>query len=313
MVDLTQLKYFQVVAEKENITRAAEELHVAQPSLSISIANLEKSIGVPLFERKGRRIILNEYGKTFLERVKKSITELEEGERQVKEMADIISKTIKVGINVITIFPITMQNFFEQYPDTKLHIVRTSRSELVRRLLKGEVDFTVSAAPMVDENIISKPFLTENIVLIVSKKYPLADRGTIRLEEVKEDSFIYRITENGHETDMVQLTNKLCGEAGFAPKYESSVLENGLPHLMMQLVAAGLGISFIPEHVWEEASIKQKQTLAHLHIESPVCQRTYYISYAKGHYLSERARGLLNYFIESCPDIDAIAAPADDA
>ncbi len=70
-MELLQLKYFQTVARLEHMTKAAEELHIAQPSLSKTIARLEKDLGVPLFDRQGRQITLNSFGKVFLKRVER--------------------------------------------------------------------------------------------------------------------------------------------------------------------------------------------------------------------------------------------------
>lgn len=94
-MDLLQLQYFQVVARLENITHAAKELHVAQPSISKTIARLEESLGVPLFERSGRRIRLNRFGEAFLRRVERCFNELNDGQRDLLPMLHL---RLKVSI-----------------------------------------------------------------------------------------------------------------------------------------------------------------------------------------------------------------------
>jgi DNA-binding transcriptional LysR family regulator len=87
-MDLLQLKYFQTVARSEHMTRAAEELHISQPSLSKVISNLEEDLGVPLFERIGRQIKLSHFGKAFLSRVERIFLELEDGKRELSDMLE---------------------------------------------------------------------------------------------------------------------------------------------------------------------------------------------------------------------------------
>ncbi|GHO57601.1 hypothetical protein KSB_60760 [Ktedonobacter robiniae] len=88
-MDLLQLRYFRVVARREHMTKAAEELCIAQPSLSKTIRRLEKEIGVPLFDRQERSLQLNQFGKAFLEHIEAMFSELEEGQRKVQDMAGL--------------------------------------------------------------------------------------------------------------------------------------------------------------------------------------------------------------------------------
>lgn len=88
-MDLLQLKYFQVVARLEHMTRAAEELHISQPSLSKMISRLEKHLGVPLFDRHGKQIRLNRFGKIFLNRVDRVFAELEEGQYELADLTGL--------------------------------------------------------------------------------------------------------------------------------------------------------------------------------------------------------------------------------
>src|SRR5258708_33114532 len=97
-MDLLQLKYFQAVAQLEHMTRAAEQLSIAQPFLSQSIAKLEEDLGVPLFDRQGRRIQLNQFGKVFLKRVERVFVELDEGRREVADLAGLEHGLIALAV-----------------------------------------------------------------------------------------------------------------------------------------------------------------------------------------------------------------------
>lgn len=102
-MEFLQLQYFQAVARHEHMTNTAKELNVSQPSLSNSIQRLEKNLGVPLFERQGRNIKLNEFGKTYLQRVEQAFMELEEGQRELTDMAGLEHGVISIAVPPVCI------------------------------------------------------------------------------------------------------------------------------------------------------------------------------------------------------------------
>ncbi|SEM54818.1 regulatory helix-turn-helix protein, lysR family [Paenibacillus sp. OV219] len=99
-MELLQLKYFQTVARLEHMTKAAEELNIAQPSLSQTIARLEEDIGVALFDRKGRAIRLNRFGQVFLERVEHILQSIDESVREVRDMSGMNRGIIKLAASI---------------------------------------------------------------------------------------------------------------------------------------------------------------------------------------------------------------------
>ena len=115
-MELQQLRYFLTVARLEHMTRAAEELHITQPSLSITISRLEESLGVPLFDRYRRQIKLNEFGKAFLRRVERIFDELEEGKRELLDLAGLEHGTVSVASTSMGILKDLIDSFLTQYP-----------------------------------------------------------------------------------------------------------------------------------------------------------------------------------------------------
>jgi transcriptional regulator, LysR family len=112
-MNLLQLKYFLTVARCEHMTRAAEELHIAQPSLSKVISKLEEELGVLLFERVGRQIKLNHFGKAFLNRVERVFLELDNGKRELSDMSINESSYISIAANNIGPFFILLERIFK--------------------------------------------------------------------------------------------------------------------------------------------------------------------------------------------------------
>lgn len=288
-MELLQLKYFQVVARLENVTRAAEELHIAQPSLSKTIARLEESVGVPLFERQGRRIRLNQFGKTFLRRVERSFNELEEGQREVMGLAGLERGSVTVGATTSRLLPNLFREYLTQHPHVKFRLLQIIRQqEIQERLMNGEIDLCISSLPIDQPEIHCEPLISEEIFLAVPTEHRLAGRKSIQLNEVANEPFIIPTTECGFR----EITNDYCKQAGFTPNiaFESTTHE-----VVCGLVKAGLGNAFIPADWWEGNST---ELLVQLHIENPTCQRTIWLSWVKEHYLSVAARDFSKFVIE---------------
>src|SRR2546428_13358678 len=111
-MDLLQLHYFRTVARLEHMTRAAEALLIAQPALSQTIARLEDELGVPLFDRLGRRIRLNLFGKAFLERVERVFAELDQGRRELADLVGGEQGRVDLSLGVVLrIFPELLHDF----------------------------------------------------------------------------------------------------------------------------------------------------------------------------------------------------------
>jgi len=152
------LRYFQVVARLENVTRAAEELYIAQPSLSKTITRLEESVGVPLFERQGRRIRLNHFGKTFLKRVERSLNELEEGQREVADLAGLERGSVTVGATASPQLPHIFREYLTLHPHVNFRFLQvTQHPEVQERLMNGEIDLCISTLPIDQLGILCEP------------------------------------------------------------------------------------------------------------------------------------------------------------
>lgn len=291
-MDLLQLKYFQVVARLENVTRAAEELHIAQSSLSKTIARLEESVGVPLFNRRGRRIELNQFGEIFLNRVKRSFSELEQGQRELADLAGLESGSVAVGATTSELLPDLFSKYLTHHPHVKIRLLQVTRPlEIPERLMSGEFDLCVSSLPIDHSEIQCKPLMTEKFFLAVPPNHRLAGCKSIQLSEIANDSFISLTPES----EFRAITNDFCQQAGFAPNI---VFESSTPEVIRSLVKTGLGIAFIPAYWWSGSNIDG--LAVQLNIENPNCQRTIWLSWVKDRYLSSATRNLsefmINYF-----------------
>lgn len=131
-MELLQLRYFQKVARMENMTKAAEALHIAQPSLSKTISRLEEQLGVQLFERNGKRIRLNKLGAHFLGRVENALRELEDGVREVRDLREQEEGSVSIGSATAKMLPSLIKAYLLQKPNAKLRFLQvTQHAELL--------------------------------------------------------------------------------------------------------------------------------------------------------------------------------------
>lgn len=239
-MDLLQLKYFQTVAKLEHMTKAAHELQIAQPALSVTIARLEEDLGVPLFNRTGRNIVLNEYGKAFLKKTNKALKELEEGQQQVADLAGSECGFVAVTSTALSKnFCTILGSFMRLYPKVNFRIMQIADDATKLHLLEtGEVDFSFINKPVKQVGIASVPLMTEEIFLAVSPEHCLAHRCTISLSELVGERFINLKTNHG----LRGLCDRLCKRANFVPNI---VCECDEPIGMVNLVSAGLGVAFV--------------------------------------------------------------------
>jgi DNA-binding transcriptional LysR family regulator len=279
-MELLQLKYFETVARYEHITRAAEELRVSQPSLSKVIARLEAELGVPLFDRQGRNIRLNPYGRAFLKRTARVLMELEDGKKELGDMSRLEQGKLSLAWTSISLLPRILEGFLGQYPNVSIRQMVTSTSELRHQLESGLIDLCISSPPIDGAGIICEPLFIDEFYLAVPKNHKWIDRESIDLAEAVGEHFVS--TKQGY--GFRDVTDQFCHQAGFVPNI---VFEGDVAVSLIGLVNAGLGVSFVPSPFMRDYPAKLPKLLR---IDKPVCRRTISLSCLEGHDLSKAAR-----------------------
>jgi DNA-binding transcriptional LysR family regulator len=165
------------------MTSAAEALHVAQSSVSRCISRLEEKMGAPLFERKGRGIVLNDYGKIFYRRAESIIRELHEGQREIKEIRD--QRMGRVSISTVSARQINslMIQYLEENPGAIFRQQRaTDLTEIKKKLDSGELDYALTYMSLTELEYEWKPLLEEKYFILLSSEHPLAQKDEVVLE-----------------------------------------------------------------------------------------------------------------------------------
>ncbi|MEX1031051.1 MAG: LysR family transcriptional regulator [Paenibacillaceae bacterium] len=274
-MELSHLRYFQVVARIEHITRSAEELHISQPALSKTISILEEELQVQLFDRYSKYIRLNEYGKKFLKKVDIALDALEDGKRELSDLAGNTIGTIDLVVNVASyLVPDLLAAFRQSYPQIHFHLLLHSANSAIR----NNYDLCITASLLTHDSENSVHLLTEEIFLAVPLDHRLAQRSSIHLSEVAEEGFIS--LRSGKS--LREMTDTFCRLAGFTPNIN---YESDDPSTLRRLIKAGQGVAFIPEITWGSST---GASVALLHIDEPVVfRRNIELSWITDRYMSE--------------------------
>jgi DNA-binding transcriptional LysR family regulator len=284
-VELLQLHYFRTVARWEHMTRAAQELRIAQPALSLTIKRLEEDVGVPLFDRQGGRIRLNAFGKTYLTKVEAALQLLEEAKQEVAELAGLEQGSIRLATSTLSRLSEPLREFLAVHPNVNMQITQaSSMEEIAEGIESGEIDVGFTVMPIEKKGIAQAKVLMEELYLAVPRKHRYADLPAVRLGDAADEPFI------GYKDGFVfqQTNDRLFRQAGISPRFVCQVDE---PDAILSLVRAGLGVALFACRNDEDPE------LVFLPIEAPVCRREYWLVWPENRYLSLAARRFIDFVI----------------
>lgn len=217
-MELRQLQYFLKVAQKEHVTKAAEELHVAQSAVSRQIHQLEQELGVDLFMQKGRNLQLTPVGQLFCKRVETLLKDLERSVAEVHEFLDPELGEIRIGFphSLGThLIPSIVAEFRRLYPNVRFRFKQGTYASLIKDVLSGEVDLAfISPFPENDGHVAGDIVMTEELFAILPQHHPLAGEEVIRLEQLRDEKFV--LFSQGYS--LRPIVWQACIQAGFKPK-----------------------------------------------------------------------------------------------
>ncbi|KJD38225.1 LysR family transcriptional regulator [Paenibacillus polymyxa] len=277
-MELLQLQYFLAVARLEHVTEAARSLHVTQSSLSKTIQRLEEDLGVPLFDRTGRKLRLNEYGSKFLHRAERALFELEQGKQELSDLSSPEHGTLELAVTTASTLPNILREFRRKRPYIQFHVQMLTTQEMVTLLHRGEVDFCLSSPPVEGNDIECKIVCIDPILVAVPKGHRLADRNSVSLTELREEWFVG--VKTGYGTR--DLVDSVCMSEGFVPKY---VYEGDEPARLSTLVEAEIGIAFIPS-----TARNSQEHLKYLQVENHELIREIALLWNRNRYISRAAQ-----------------------
>lgn len=277
-MEITKLNYFKVVAEVNNITKAAKQLNISQPALSKAIHSLEEELGVKLFDRKGRQIHLNQYGELMKVQVDKAFNALNEGERILKNITGIEQGQVTFAVTFPHVMPNLIQQYLKKHPRIKIRQYQATSELATQLILEDKVDFAISTIPIAHQDITWIPLLQDDIYLTVSKQHHLATRNIVSLQEISNERLIGQIRGYGFR----DIIDTILEQEGITPHYQVEVEDSSA---ILKLVAMNIGISFTPK----QALIHDDNNIVAIPINNPNCYRMIGIGFKTSHYFTEVA------------------------
>lgn len=285
---LRQLELFEAIARLGSFTRAAEELFLTQPTVSMQIKKLSDTVGMPLFEQIGKKIYLTDIGHE-LHRTCLGISEhLANFEMIAADMKGL--KTGKLRLAVVTtakyFAPRLLGTFCQQYPGVDVSLKVSNRERVLERLANNQDDLYILGQPPVDADVVAEAFLENNLVVIAPADHPLANKKRIPLERLAKEPFLLR--EPGSGTRIA--TERKFDESGLKLKMR---MELGSNEAIKQAVIGGLGVSVLSSHTLE--SDTPTKQFAVLNVQGFPIKRHWYFVYPSGKQLSVIARTFVDH------------------
>ncbi|MGW5739246.1 MULTISPECIES: LysR family transcriptional regulator [Streptomyces] len=246
-----QLLYFVAVAETRHFTRAAEQVHVSQPSLSQQVRALEKELGAELFSRARGNIALTDAGEALLPLARRILADADTARIEVQELAQLRRGRIRLGAtpSVCTgLLPEVLRAFHDRHPGIQLLLEEGGSHDLVRELARGALDLAVVVLPLPSPSpaLTTVELLREDLVVVSSPDARPFGGKAVRVADLQRE----RLVMFRHGYDLRELTVAACRAEGFEPEF---AVEGGEMDAVLGFVRAGLGVAVVPRMVAERA------------------------------------------------------------
>ncbi|KAB7673069.1 LysR family transcriptional regulator [Bacillus sp. B1-b2] len=252
-MEIRQLHYFIEVVKQKNISKASEKLHISQPALSKAIKNLEEELGMPLIIRSNKTHQLTDAGLVVYEYALKIINQVEEMSTTLHDMTNLARGSINIGLPPIIgslYFPKVIASFHKAYPNIHINIKEYGAAKVVKSVEDGEFEIGVAVLPLLEDTFHTFPLVQEELKLIVHESHPLAQKEKVHMKDLKEEEFIFY----SEEFALFEMMRKKFTQVGFEPNI---IFKSSQWDFMIEIVAANLGISILPESICNRANNNQ--------------------------------------------------------
>ena len=242
-VTLRQLKVFESVARHLSFSRAAEELHLTQPAVSMQVKQLEEQAGLPLTEMVGKKVYLTEAGEEVARHARRIAQQLREADEALDALKGVRGGRLSIGvISTAKYFaPRLLAEFRRRHPGIELNLGVHNRETVVRQLADNEIDLAIMGQPPQEFTTIAEAFADHPLVIVAPPDHALAGRGRVTPAELAEETFLIREPGSGTRATM----ERFFADAGIVPRHNLEMVGN---ETIKQAVMAGLGLAFISAH-----------------------------------------------------------------
>jgi len=237
------LQYLIAVAEEQHFGKAAARCFVSQPALSMQLKKLEQTLGVNLFERNNKNVLITPVGKTIVEQARLILRQIDELTNLAEKSKDPFAGVFHLGI-IPTVGPYLLPHILPaiaaHLPNLDLQVYENNADDMVRKCQEGDLDAMVLALPIAGDGIHSQSLYQEDVVVALPKSHPLTKKKTIHLQDLQNESLL--LLAQGHCFRDQAL--EICAHAGISQHagFQATSLET-----LWQLVAAGMGVTLLPQ------------------------------------------------------------------
>jgi len=249
IMELRQIEYFCMVGKLNSFTRAAEQLHIAQPSITQAVRKLEQELDLQLFDRSKKKAVLTTEGQAFLARMEKILDEFQQAVQEVKDFKNLRKGTVKLGVPPMIesyLFPDIFSCFKNTYPGLQLiAFEETSSLEAAAKLEKDELDLAIIILPDKSETLNTFVITQEQLVLCMHPNHPLRQQQSVRFDQLKNEKFI--LLKEGSYQHQVVISR--CLRHNFVP---NTIFCSNQIKTIKGLIANGSGISLLMNMVVQD-------------------------------------------------------------
>ena len=300
-ISFRQLQVFEAIARHENFTRAAEELFLTQPTVSMQIKKLEESVGAPLFEHIGKKVFLTGIGNELFQSARDILESLAQFEMQAADMQGMKTGHLRVAVVTTAKYyaPRMLGMFCQKFPGIGVSLKVTNRERLLERLTQNMDDLYIIGRPPRSSDHHFIPLIENPLIVIAARAHPLAERkGRLSFEDIADQQFIIRERGSG--------TRRAIEDCFTSRGREIRIkMELGSNEAIKHAVASGLGISILSRHTMSLGI--PSGPLVELDVEGFPISWPWYIGYPAGKRLSVVAKTFLEFVASDAARIDTDA------
>lgn len=284
-MELRQLEYFQTVCHFNNITRAAERLHVSQPSITNSIQKLEAELDITLFDRSKKQISLTSEGKVFLERVNDILRRVDDAVTEMRDYKHLKKGNLKIGIPPMIgtyLFPHIFVNFKRLYPEIELTIYENGSLSTRKMIEKGDLDLGIVIISESSKQLSTLPISRSEILVCLNKGHKLSSNVKLEFENLRDEPVIMLKEGFYHRQKVMEHFKK----SNITPKV---VLSSNQLETIKSLLINGVGISFLLKEI-----VESDNRIVSLSLKDPIDVEIG-LAWKKDRYLSNAAKRFIEF------------------
>lgn len=300
-ITLRQLEVFEAIARLNSFTRAAEEMHLTQPTVSMQIRKLTECVGLPLFEQIGKKIFLTAAGKELYATCRDMLGRLDRFGMSVADLMGLKQGHLQIAVVTTAKYftPRLLGPFCQRYPGIEVSLKVSNRERILERLANNEDDLYILGQPPEELDVHYEPFMENPMVVIAPLNHPLAGEKHISLARLAEEPFLMREAGSGTRKSL----ERLFSAHGLTPKVR---MELGSNEAIKQAIVGGLGVSVLSRHTLALDAAMGQLTI--LDVEHFPIRRHWYAVYPAGKQPSVVAKTFLEYLYGAAAELNDLPA-----